>query len=226
VRSSRFGLITFDVYSALLDFEGSLVPRVRSLCGGSADAVSLVRSWRAKQLEYAQLVNSLQRGHVAFQAVTRRALEYTLARAGIVLRRDDAEALVLAWNALDAWPEAEDTLREVKARGHPIALLSNGDEAMLRAVAASFGVAFDHVFASDQAGHYKPHPAIYALPTRIAGIAPSAILHVAGSANDVMGAKSAGMTCAWSNRHADRLLDPALAPDFEISTLAGLLEIV
>ena len=46
--SPRFKLITFDVYSALLDYEGTLVPLVRELCVAGEDPASLVRAWRSK----------------------------------------------------------------------------------------------------------------------------------------------------------------------------------
>ncbi len=52
------------------------------------------------------------------------------------------------------------------------------------------------------------------------------VLHIAGSANDVLGAVAAGMACVWSNRHGDILLDPAYPPTSVISDLAGVLELL
>jgi 2-haloacid dehalogenase len=52
------------------------------------------------------------------------------------------------------------------------------------------------------------------------------MLHLAGSATDVTGAKSAGLRCVWSNRGHDLLLDPRLTPDYEIEDLRGLLPIL
>ena len=98
---------------------------------------------------------------------------------------------------------------------------------MLEAVARNFSPnAFDHVLSSETAGHYKPHPSVYALPTTALGIARSDIVHVAGSANDVLGAIAAGLRCIWSNRHADRLLDPAYPPTHEIPDLTGVADLV
>ena len=218
----RFYLVTFDVYSALVDIEGSLVPCLRPLCGSDEAALAFVRLWRSKQLEAAQLVNALERGYVPFGELTRRALAYAAARMGFVLDASRIEEFALAWNRLRTWPEAADSVREIQARGYPVALLSNGDEAMLRALADTFELRFDHIFASDHAGKYKPHPAIYALPGRKLGLRPSQILHVAGSANDVIGSKHAGLACAWSNRANDALLELGVAPDFRLRSLAEL----
>lgn len=218
-------LVTFDVYSALVDYEGTLVPVVRDACPG-LDAASFVRAWRAKQLEYAQLTNSLPGGRVPFRIVTRRSLDYTIARTGQRVADPERDRWMARWDELDPWPEAQATLATLKARGYCLAMLSNGDEDMLRTLAARILVKFDHIFASDNAGHYKPHPAIYALPATTLGIANDEVLHVAGSANDVLGAKLSGLRCAWSNRAADRLIDPSVTADEEMRDLTGLLNIL
>jgi 2-haloacid dehalogenase len=219
-------IVTFDFYSALVDYETSVVPAVRAVCSDDLDAPALTRTWRAKQLEWAQLSNSLQRGRIPFRECTQRALVHTFARAGRALARADVELLVAAWDHLAPWPEANATLRETKARGYRIAVLSNGDDAMLRAGLGAFDVEFDDVFASNDAGVYKPHPAMYALPAEALGCAPADILHVAGSAIDVLGAKLAGLRCAWSNRAGDPPLLPDTLADHPLRDLTGLLDIL
>ena len=223
-----YRLITFDVYSALCDVEGSLVPELQQvLCApDNTDLTAVCRTWRATQLESAQLSNSLARGHRAFRDVTALSLDYTLRRFGLAADVAQRAMLVEAWNRLRLWPEAPDVLAAVAARGYPIAVLSNGDEPMLRALLAHAGVAVPHVFAADQAGYYKPHPRVYALPLERLGLAPADVLHVAGSRTDVLGAKAAGLACAWANRLHDVVLDPAYAPDHELADLTGLLSIV
>ena len=217
-------LVTFDVYSALLDYERTLLPAVREACG--EDAAPLLRAWRAKQLEYAQLSHSLPGGRISFRLATRRALDYVLARAGQRLAATDADRIIALWARLALCPEADAVRGELKARGYRLAMLSNGDEEMLRAASRVFTVAFDHLFASDQAGYYKPHPAIYALPSKGLGLSAGEVLHVAGSGNDVLGAKLSGLRCAWANRTGDRMIDPDVRPDYELRDLTGLLDIL
>ena len=219
-------LVTFDFYTALVDYESSLLPAVRQVCEPSADPVQLLRAWRAKQLEGALLSNSLQRGRVPFRELTRRALIYTFAKAGHSLSKTCVDDLVSAWDGLSPWPEANSTLADLRARGYVLGLLSNGDETMLRAGMRCFDVMFDHVLASDHAGVYKPHPAIYALPLERLGVAREQVLHVAGSANDVAGAKLAGLHCAWSNRNGEPMLQPDVKADYEMRSLADLLRVL
>jgi len=221
-----YKLITFDVYTALFDIESSLVPALTGALGDKADSRALLRTWRGKQLEYALISNSLQRERVSFRVVTHRALDYALGRAQFETPETTREALVEAWNHLRPWAEAEHVLASAKSRGYPIGVLSNGDEAMLRALMATLSTPMDHFFASDQAGYYKPHPGIYRLPLQALGLAAGEALHVAGSPTDVMGAKSAGLPCAWSNRSAELVLDPACKPDYEFQNLSGLLTIL
>ncbi len=202
--SHSYQLLTFDVYTALVDVEGSLAPMLRDRLPPHVDSVDVVRTWRRKQLEYVLISNSLDKGRVPFDTITRRALDYTLRRAHVVLSETALQDLVVAWEHLQLWPEAESVLTEIEARGYRIGLLSNGDETMLRA----------------------PHPSVYALPLQTLGLAADEMLHIAGSATDVTGAKSAGLRCVWANRGHDSLLDARLAPDHEIEDLRGLLRIL
>jgi hypothetical protein len=55
----RYQFLTFDVYTALVDVEGSLAPALRQGLPPHVDALDLVRTWRRKQLEYALISNSL-----------------------------------------------------------------------------------------------------------------------------------------------------------------------
>jgi 2-haloacid dehalogenase len=220
-------IVTFDVYMALLDIQGSLVPVFADALGLSeADAGPMVRLWRAKQMELAAISNSLGQGRRSFRECTRLGLDYVLASNGLDLGDQPRRDLVIAWDRMNPWPEAKAVVAEVKRRGYTTAILSNGDQDMLDAVAGDFGADMDYVLSSETAGFYKPHPAVYQLPARVLDIAVADTLHVAGSPNDVLGAGAFGMTCYWSNRAADRVLDPAFAPAYEGRNLTGVLELL
>ncbi|MGA9190242.1 MAG: haloacid dehalogenase type II [Anaerolineales bacterium] len=221
-----YQVVTFDVYSALFDIESSLTGRVADALGTTVGAGSLVQAWRRTQMHYALISNALGMGRVPFRLVTRRALDLTLGQTGDELDHAGREALVQAWDELEPWPEATAVLKAVRQGGHRIAILSNGDQSMLEALAERLDISFDAIYSAEAAGAYKPNPAIYQLPCDDLGIAQSEILHVAGSPTDVMGAKSAGLPCAWSNRRGDHLLDPSLAPDFTFPNLRGLLDVL
>jgi len=218
-------LITFDAYAALADYRASLLPVVEAIPGlDNERACDFLELWRTRQLAAAALSNALGRARIPFRECTARALDYTLHRFRIEMDASARDTLVQAWYPLEPWPDADSVLAALKARGFRIAILSNGDQDMLEALAARLRTPFDDIFSSEQCGVYKPHPDVYALPRRVLGIAD--YLHVAGSANDVIGAKSAGIRCYWSNRQNDRVLLREYAPDGQASDLAGLLEFV
>lgn len=226
IPQGQVRVITFDVYSALMDIERSLLPRVAAAWpdAGTAVHAALVQEWRRLQLEYTLISSLLGRGHVPFRVVTERALRVATARLGLALAAAQAQGLVAAWEALQPWPDARAALRRLRQGPWALALLSNGDEAMLQAAARDLGVTFDHVFSAEHAGVYKPHPALYRLPVERLGVSPAAVLHVAGSGRDVMGAKAAGLRCAWVRRQPDRVFDPDLAADLEVQSLTELAD--
>ncbi|MFT5507174.1 MAG: 2-haloacid dehalogenase [Hyphomicrobiaceae bacterium] len=224
----RARLVTFDVYMALLDIEGGLVPTVQNALGlPNETAIAFVRLWRTKQMERAATSNSLQKDRTPFRDCSAMALDYCLGRHSLTPSPDVRWSLVLAWDAIRPWPDADPAIAAIKAKGYKTAILSNGDQDMLEAVAGNFANnAFDHILSSETAGHYKPHPAVYDLPTKVLGIAKQDVVHVAGSANDVLGTIAADIRCIWSNRHSDQVLDPIYPPTHEISNLTGIADLL
>lgn len=218
-------LITFDAYAALVDYRSSLLPVVEEIRGvGEDDAAGFLELWRSRQLAAAALSNALGRGRITFRECTALALDYALDRHDLVLDEPAREDLIGAWYPLSPWPEADAVLSALKTKGFRLAILSNGDQDMLEALASGFETPFDEIFSSERCGAYKPHPSVYALPREEFGV--DDYLHVAGSANDVIGARAAGVACYWSNRQGDRVLLPDCAPQHQGANLGGLLDIV
>lgn len=213
---------------ALLDIEGSLIPIVqRTLNLDAKIARAFVRLWRTKQMERAATSNSIGINRTSFRDCTAMALDYCLGRHSLAPLPEIRNDLVFAWDTMSPWPEADAAIAAVRANGYQTAILSNGDQDMLEAVACNFSPnTFDHILSSETAGYFKPHPSVYDIPTAALGISKENILHVAGSSNDVLGTIAAGIKCVWSNRHADQLLDPAYPPTHEISDLSGVIDLV
>lgn len=221
----RPALITFDAYAALADYRSTLLPEVEDISGlESACAAAFLELWRTRQLGVAALSNALGRGRFTFRECTALALDYALNRHGLEVDTSIREDLVQAWYPLVPWPEADAVLAELKSKGYRLAILSNGDLDMLEALAALLDTPFDHLLSSELCGFYKPHPSVYELPSRELGI--NDYLHVAGSANDVIGAKAAGVACYWSNRDCDMVVLPDHAADYQGKNLSGLLELL
>ncbi len=223
-QPKHYQLITFDVYTALFDIDSSLTPAVSEML--DLDGLTFVRAWRRKQMEYALISNSLERGRISFELITRRALADTLVRCHVTLSESLQTDLLNAWQILQPWPEAASVMDSIKARGYTLGVLSNGDMKMLETLIKRLPPVIEHIFSSEQAGYYKPHPSVYALPLQTLSLAADQVLHVAGSATDALGTKAAGLNCAWSNRNHEPLIDPNYSVDFDMPDLRQLLEIL
>lgn len=215
--------LTFDVYSALFDFRASLLPELEAVLGaGDAEQAGLLLElWRTRQLAVAMHHAMLQRGHLSFRRATALALDYALACFGIDLSLATRASLVQAWDALEPWPEAPKALKTLRRRGYRLALLSNGDQAMLEALARRLPD-IEVVLSAERAGAYKPHPNVYWYALNTLDVGREALVHIAGSSTDVMGTRAAGLQCAWSNRFDDRVVDPRFEPTLAVPDLAHL----
>lgn len=222
-----YRLITFDVFSALGDINGTFVPMMKEINElEGKDLVSIFQTWRSKQYEYMIFNNSLEKGFMSFEEITSKTLDYALFVNNVDIPKEDKIRLVKGWRKIKLWEEARDVLDEVKKRGYVIGMLSNGDYDVLDDLQDSFGITFDHIFSAEQVKIYKPSPKMYGLPLRELGLEKGDYLHVAGSTPDIFGAISAGIPCAWSNRHNQVPIDINAKPTYNLQNLSDLLSYI
>jgi 2-haloacid dehalogenase len=197
--------VTFDLYGTLLD-----VRSVEVACAAVVeDAAAFVALWRQKQLEYSFLRTLLGR-YAPFWQVTGDALEHAAERFGVALGQTERARLMDAWLRLAPYPEVPAALEQLAAADRPLAVLSNGDPAMLEPALARAGLRdrFAHVLSVDAVRAYKPSAAVYELACRAFGLPAAEILFVSANGFDVAGAYHFGFPVAWLNRGgmaADRL---------------------
>ncbi|MCM3714303.1 haloacid dehalogenase type II [Halalkalibacter oceani] len=220
----NYRLVTFDVFSALANIEGTFIPILaRHPQFVNQDAAAFFRMWRTKQYEYLIMLNSLQRHFLGFKEVTRRTLVHTLYAHRIDLSEHDQERLVQKWSELEFWDDARQTVEQVKEKGYTIAMLSNGGQEMLISLQNRLGVGFDYIFSAEEMGCYKPSPTVYQYAYEQAGVEKEQMLHVAGSAPDIVGAISAGIPSAWSNRLNALPIDLSYQPTYHFQRIEELL---
>jgi len=105
--------------------------------------------------------------------------------------------LVANWLNPSFWPlapGAEETLKALKERGYPLAVVSNWD-ASLPEILEAVGLRryFDHLAVSALSGVAKPDPRLFQEALRALGVAPEEALHVGDAEADLLGARGAGM---------------------------------
>lgn len=190
--------IAFDAYGTLFD--------VQSI-GLLADALwpgrgaELAASWRTKQIDYTRLRTMSDR-YQPFSRVTRDALTAAARVLALPLADADAEALMTRYDRLAVFSDVAPALRQLKAIGLPLAILSNGDPPMLQAVVSNGGLdgVFDHLLSVDRVGRFKTAPEAYALGPAAFGCEVNEILFVSSNGWDACGATWYGYTTFWINR--------------------------
>jgi len=193
--------VIFDAYGTLLDVHSAML-RHAGRIGPQWPDVSA--AWRAKQLEYTWIRSlSGPAHHQDFSVLTDAALEFVAARFGIT----DAALLAdlrAAYRELDAYPEAADALRALRAQGIPTAILSNGEPEMLRqgVRAAGLELLLDEVLSVESVGIFKPDPRVYASAIARLGGDAGKLVFVSSNAWDAFGAHCNGLRVVWINRSA------------------------
>jgi 2-haloacid dehalogenase len=211
--------VVFDAYGTLLD--------VASAAAAARDVLQdrwqpLSDLWRQKQLQYSWL-RALMGKHVDFWAVTGDALDFALealriAEPGLRARLMDA------YGRLGPYPDAEESLRRLRAAGLKTAILSNGAPRMLAAAVknARLDGLLDLVLSVEEVGVYKPHPSVYRLACDRLGVWPAEIVFVTANGWDAWGAKAGGLRVAWCNRTGQPRERLGEGPDAEIGSLSDL----
>ena len=190
--------VVFDAYGTLFDVY-SVGLLAEQLFPGQGSALSTL--WRDKQIEYTRLT-SMSGRYRPFWDLTRAGLRYAALRLDLSLDEAAEAQLMNQYRHLSAFPENHDVLRELKARGVPCAILSNGDPDMLAVAVRSAGFEpfFDHVLSVDAVRRYKTDPAAYALGPQAFGIPARQILFVSSNGWDAIGATWHGYATLWVNR--------------------------
>ncbi len=111
----------------------------------------------------------------------------------------------------------------------PLAIVSNADHEYLHGTINNNGLTFDHVIHSEGMRVYKPHPRIFQVGLAAFGIDdPSQAIYVGDTPKeDIQGPQGVGIPAVWINRTGVEWPSDVLAtPDYEISSLLGLVDIV
>jgi putative hydrolase of the HAD superfamily len=143
---------------------------------------------------------------------------------------DEAVALYEAERAAGyrLYRDVLPALTELRNRVDALVLITNGPGSTQRHKVEATGLTglLDAVIISGEAGVSKPDPAIFALAARAAGVPLSAAWHVGDSlTSDIAGAANAGLGAGvWLNRIRGAAPEPP--PDYEITSLAQLPQLL
>lgn len=165
-------------------------------------------------------------------------LRQALAEVGIAFGAAQLEQLV-EWfyqpirGCTKPYPETAEVLQKLKLQGLRLAVITNAPwdapTYLVRGDLEHWEMThyFDAFICSGEVPWRKPNPKFMFAAAEALCIEPEECLVVGDSLEaDIAGAQSAGMLSAWVNRTGELLPPDAPQPDWEIRSLADLLEIV
>ena len=214
--------VLFDAYGTLFDVY-SVALLAEQLFPGFGERFSVI--WRDKQIDYTRIV-SMSGRYRSFWDITRAGLRFAAARLGLDLTAAAEEQLMNQYRQLSAFAESSEVLTELKQRGVPTGILSNGDPQMLGAAVASAGLAplLTHVLSVHAVRRFKTDPAAYAIGTQALALAAQDILFVSSNGWDAIGATWFGYTTLWVNRSGAPLEQLDTAPSRTGTNLRDVLD--
>ena len=208
---------TFDCYGTLIDWDGGVGDELARLWGEERRAALL-----ARYHELEPLIQAGPGGALSYRQVLTEALARIAAAEGLVLPAAETAALAGSLPRWRAFAEVPAALREARARGWRLAILSNTDRDYIEASLATIGVPFDEVVVAGEIGSYKPAHGHWRVFAERTGAVREGHVHVGASLfHDAEPAAALGLPMVWINR----LTEPATVPVArELPTLAGLAD--
>jgi 2-haloacid dehalogenase len=209
---------TFDCYGTLIDWERGIGGELARLWLGEDRALLLER--------YHEIEPRVQlEGSLPYREVMRQALVLLAESEGLTLPAEEEGALAASLPGWPVFPEVPGSLRELRARGWRLAILSNTDPDLLSASLAAIGVPFDLTVTAAEARSYKPAHGHWRRFFDDTGADPTRHVHVAASPfHDLTPAAELGLTAVWINRQGEASDAPRAAELRDLAPLPDTLE--
>ncbi|WP_313692769.1 haloacid dehalogenase type II [Halorarum halobium] len=217
--------LCFDMYGTLCDTSSVREALAAELAVPEALVAELDATWRSEQLQYSYQT-ALMDEYRPFWDVTADALAYALDQWDVEADEPTRERVLDAYNHLDPFPAAVETLTRLSEAGHTVTVLSNGNPEMLETLAGNAGLAthLDEIISADEVSTFKPAPAVYENAAERTGRDVGDCRLVSGNAWDVAGAGAAGLETAWVNRGNDPFERVGVAPSLTVRSLSGVAD--
>jgi 2-haloacid dehalogenase len=198
--------LAFDVFGTVVDWRTGIARDSAAFLAkmGRTDvaAAGFADAWRFRYVETMRAFRQSGRAFATLDVLHREMLEQCLRAEGVDPATLD-EAMLddwnRAWHRLDPWPDAVAGLTRLKKR-FPIVTLTNGNIALMLAMARHGALPWDALLGAEITGAYKPDPQAYLGTAEILGLAPEQLCLVAAHHGDLAAARACGLMTAFVHR--------------------------
>jgi 2-haloacid dehalogenase len=211
--------LTFDCYGTLIQWDEGLLAAVRDM----------LRERQATNIDAATFIGVYDRHehaleqeppHRSFREISGQALRLALDAFGLDGSERDAALLTSRISAMPPFPEVVDTLKQLKAAGYRLCIVSNTDDDIIAGNVAQLGGHIDRVVTAQQARAYKPARRLFDHAHELLGVSKDDVVHICASPHlDHAAARDIGFRCVWIDRGTGRTLLPDYTPDAILRTL-------
>lgn len=198
--------LAFDVFGTIVDWRTSIARQSTSFLAAidrtDLDPAAFTDAWRFRYIAAMAAFKESGRPFVTLDVLHREMLDATLQAEGIDPAALDETLLQdwnRAWHRLDPWPDTVPGLTRLKAK-IPIVALSNGNVAMMLAMARNSGLPWDAILGAEFSHAYKPDPRAYLRTAEALDVAPGELCLVAAHHSDLAAARACGLMTAYIHR--------------------------
>jgi 2-haloalkanoic acid dehalogenase type II len=232
MQLTDFGVLTFDCYGTLIDWESGIYTALRPLLarvGGSLSRDDALATFTCYASDQEAATPQMPYSDLLAVVHARLASHWGIPASA-------AEADRFAASVPD-WPAFADSAASLQylQKYYKLVILSNVDRNSFRGSNTRLGVSFEAVYTAQDIGCYKPDPRTFAyMLAGLAGkgVAPHQILHTAQSLfHDHVPANAMGLASAWIDRKHEALGwgAPVSPPreakvDFRFTSLAAFVQ--
>ena len=213
----------FDAYGTLFDVNAACRELAKEVGEQWQDLATL---WRLRQVEYTWLRNSMNE-YINFWNITEDALEYAMETLN--MKNEELKNKLLdLYLKLEAYPEVERVLMQLKKEGYQTGILSNGSEEMLASAVknAKLENLLDKVLSVEKCKVYKPSSKVYDLVEKEFKINKINCAFFSSNAWDMHAAAHYGFKTIWVNRFEGNLEKLPGKPYKIVQTLEKIVDIL
>ena len=213
--------VLFDLDETLLDREAMID---RFLVGQYARLASQTLSYEVYSVRFKELD---QHGYAdRYQVFQTLAAEFSLPFSVEELLADFRRHI---WQSSQPFPDTYHVLKQLRSRGYPLGLITNGSSEAQRGklYATDLAIYFDVILISEEEKIKKPDPAIFLRAAAKLHVSPSECVFVGDNPQaDIAGAHRAGMQTVWRKGHMAWPEQLPLVLGYTIDELSQLLAIM
>jgi 2-haloacid dehalogenase len=197
----------FDVFGTLVDWRTGVAREAESILkplGYTLDWRAFADAWRDQYQPGMEEVRSGRLPYAKLDVLHKRMLQKIVPAFGLDEVADrDLDELTLAWHRLDAWKDVPRGLARLRER-FLIAPVSNGNIALMSALARRNDFRWDAVLGADIARDFKPKAALYLTAVEAFNLRPGECMMCAAHGSDLDAAAANGLRTAFIARPEER----------------------